>query len=153
MSKIEYNSTRINQLDRILKNAGSDIPAMPKKGWISEIRTSLLMTSKQLAKRLGVSQSVVSRLESSEANQTITLNSLNKAASALGCEVKYILVPKTSLNEQLWNQAKKVFAKEDLATRHTMKLEAQEVKENFGLEEDINTAFLLHKKGGKIWNE
>ena len=153
MAKLTYNATKVSQLDHVLAEASKAIPHAPKKGWISEIRSCLLINTVQLAKLLGVGPSVVSRLESSEVSQTITLRSLNKAASALGCEVRYILVPKAPLGERLWKQAKKTLSKENKLVAHTMRLEQQETKKSDELEDDIRAAILLHEKGGKIWDE
>jgi DNA-binding Xre family transcriptional regulator len=77
----------MNELSRL-------IPPRPRDGWIAEIRSLLLMTSSQLARRVGVSQSVISNLQKSEREKTITLKSLEKVANALECELVYVLIPK-----------------------------------------------------------
>jgi len=67
----------------------------------------------------------VLRLETSEADDTITLGSLRRAAEALGCELQYALVPKQTIAQAMEAQANKV-ARERMATvAHTMALEAQ----------------------------
>lgn len=67
---------RRGQLDEELGGLKKLLPVKPKKGWIREIRKALQMTTVQLAKRLGVSQSVISNFERSEREKTIRLNSL-----------------------------------------------------------------------------
>lgn len=71
-----------------------DLRPPPRQGWIHEIRKALMMTTTQLAERLGVHQTTISRLERSEAESRITLGKLEKAANALDCELRYIIVPK-----------------------------------------------------------
>ena len=57
----------------------------PKGGWIRAIRDALGMSSRQLASRLGVSQSRVTPLERAEAHGGATLKTLKEAAEALDC--------------------------------------------------------------------
>jgi predicted DNA-binding mobile mystery protein A len=66
----------------------------PKKGYINAIRKALYMSSAQLARRMGISQSGVSLLEKRERVSSVTLDTLDRAADALGCELHYELVPK-----------------------------------------------------------
>ena len=60
---------------------------------IYELRTKASLTQKQLAKRIGTRQSVISRLESAEYTGH-TLNILNRIAEAVHCEVKIDFIPK-----------------------------------------------------------
>ena len=57
-----------------------------------------MLSTTQLAHRLGVQQSTVVRLEQSEKRGAVTLNSLRKAAEALGCELVYAFVPNKSVS-------------------------------------------------------
>src|ERR1700730_5919753 len=77
----------------------------PSKGWIRAIRDALGMTSAQLAHRLGVSQPRIIELEKSEASGTVTLNTLQRAAEALGCRLVYALVPGQPLADNLRGRA------------------------------------------------
>jgi predicted DNA-binding mobile mystery protein A len=61
----------------------------PPRGWIKAIREALGMTTAQLAERLGVSQPRVAQLEKSEAEDSITLRTLRRAAESLGCTLVY----------------------------------------------------------------
>ena len=83
------------------------------------------MPAAHLAKRLGLVPSTVLRLETSEADDTITLGSLRRAAEALDCEVQYALVPKQSIAQTMEAQAGKVARERMAAIAHTMALEAQ----------------------------
>ncbi|KRP85840.1 hypothetical protein AOQ72_04145 [Bradyrhizobium yuanmingense] len=71
----------------------------PPKGWIRAIRDALGMTTAQYAKRLGVSQPRIVELERSEQGGSVTLNTLQRAAEALGCRLVYVLVPERPLAE------------------------------------------------------
>src|SRR4029079_14724254 len=71
----------------------------PPKGWIRAIRDALGMTGVQLASRLGVRPQTLNLIEKSEAEGTIQLKTLRRAAEALDCTLVYALVPKGSLEE------------------------------------------------------
>ena len=83
------------------------------------------MTATHLAGRLGVRTSTVTRLETSEADDTISLVTLRRAAEALGCELHYALVPRQSLADTLEARANSVAREQMAAISHTMGLEAQ----------------------------
>ncbi len=71
----------------------------PRGGWIRAIRDALGMSSRQLAKRMGVVQSRIVALEKAEATDATTLKSLRQAAEALNCKLVYALVPNAPLDE------------------------------------------------------
>ncbi|PHS77576.1 MAG: transcriptional regulator [Robiginitomaculum sp.] len=99
--------------------------SVPTKGWIRAIRDALGMTSAQLATRLDMSRQGVHKVEHSEANDTIRLNTLRKVAEALDCTLVYALVPNASLEEKVHGQARKIALRELSRVSHTMALEAQ----------------------------
>ena len=68
--------------------------AVPRAGWVREIRMALGMSQSQLAARAGVSRATVQQMEKAEAERRITLASLDKLAHAMGCQVALVLVPK-----------------------------------------------------------
>lgn len=72
----------------------SILQTAPQGGWVRLIREALCMSTRQLAKRLQVSQSRISQIEKNEASQTLSLKALNEVAEALGCQLCYSLVPK-----------------------------------------------------------
>src|SRR5271154_4280249 len=82
--------------------------ARPPKGWLRAIRNALGMTTAQFARRLGVSQPRIVELEQSEASGSVTLNTLQRAAGALGCRLVYVLVPERPLAETVHEQAAKL---------------------------------------------
>jgi predicted DNA-binding mobile mystery protein A len=83
------------------------------------------MSATYLASRLGVAPSTVTRLETSEADETISLATLRRAAEALGCELRYALVPRQALEETLEARAAALALEQMAAISHTMALEAQ----------------------------
>jgi predicted DNA-binding mobile mystery protein A len=84
------------------------------------------MSARQLAERIGVSQSSIARMEKSEAAATIEIATLQRAAEALGCRVVYALVPiDNSLEEKLKKQAQEAADRLLSRVEHTMVLEAQ----------------------------
>lgn len=124
--KANFSELKLRQLDAALitwRNA--KLPPRPTSGWIKAIREGLGMAATHLAARLGVTTSTVTRLETSEADDTISLATLRRAAEALGCELQYALVPKQSLAESLENRALALARQQMASVTHTMALEAQ----------------------------
>ena len=87
------------------------------------------MSAEQLAKRLGIAQQAVAKLERNEAAGKITLASLERVARALGCRVTYAIVPEKPLAEM--RRARALVLADSLIkpVAHTMELEAQGVSE------------------------
>ena len=124
--KTNFPRLKLRQLDAALNRwRSADLPPRPPSGWIKAIREGLGMTATHLAGRLGVATSTVTRLETSEADDTISLGTLRRAAEALGCEVHYALVPKQSLEDTLNARALAMALRQMAPISHTMALEAQ----------------------------
>lgn len=96
-------------------------------GWIKTIREALGMTSKDLAYRVGVNQSRISHMEQAEVEGNIKISTMKKIADALEMDFVYAFVPRTSLNEMVREQAKKLALKKMERLDHTMRLEMQEL--------------------------
>jgi predicted DNA-binding mobile mystery protein A len=121
-----FSELKLRQLDATLNRwRSADLPQRPSSGWVKAIREGLGMAATHLAGRLGVTTSTVTRLETSEADDTISLATLRRAAEALGCELHYALVPKQSLADTLENRALALARQQMAAVTHTMALEAQ----------------------------
>ena len=124
--KSNFSELKRRQLDDALNRLrNADIPPRPPSGWVKAIREGLGMTATHIAQRLGVTTSTVTRLETSEADDTISLATLRRAAEALGCELQYALVPRQSLSETLEVRANELAQRRMAAISHTMALEAQ----------------------------
>src|SRR6266581_2152698 len=100
----------------------------PPRGWLRAIRDALGMTTAQYGKRLGVSQPRIVELEKSEVNGSVTLNTLQRAAGALGCRLVYVLVPERPLADTVRARADLVASRMTGAVAQSMRLEDQEVK-------------------------
>ena len=99
----------------------------PRRGWVRAIRDALGMTAEQLGRRVGVTQSTIQRLETSEESDTIQLNSLRRLAEGLNCELVYALIPRETL-ASTYEAAARDVARRDLArVSHSMALEDQAV--------------------------
>lgn len=86
---------QINQVDRMVAGLNSQKNVRrPTKGWLNLIRTSLGMSARSLGERTGLSQSRIALIEKGEIEGTLTLNTLEKVAEGLNCDVVYYLVPK-----------------------------------------------------------
>lgn len=104
--------------------------AAPKKGWIRAIRDTLGMTGEQLAKRMNVNQQRVARIEQDEKLGKVTLNTMRSAAEALDCVFVYCVVPRSSLEQTVRDQAILVAKKRMTRSNQMMRLEEQELSEN-----------------------
>jgi len=114
------------QLDASLKrfNPLLNVSA-PPKGWIRAIRDALGMTAKQLANRLDVAQQAVARIEKEEPAGSVTIKTMRRIAECLDCVFVYGFVPRTSLEETIARQAKKVAIQRLTQASQTMNLENQ----------------------------
>lgn len=126
----ELDSLQRKQLDQKLAPLRTpDLRSVPRGGWTRAIRTALGMSVTALGRRIGVSQSAVSQLESGEEQETITLASLRKLAGGLDCDLVYALVPRGSLDEIMRRQAEMRASSIVGAVSTTMELEDQAVSD------------------------
>ena len=102
----------------------------PRKGWIRAIRDTLGMTGGQLAKRLGVNQQRVARIEQDEVLGKLTLNTMQNAAEAMGCVFVYGVIAKDSLEQIVRQQAELVAQKRMERSNQMMRLEKQELSKS-----------------------
>ncbi len=125
MNGNRFRWLKVRQLDEKLSAARRAATPVPLGGWVKAVRNALGMSSGQLAARLGVRQSTVSRLEKSECEGTASLESLRKAADAMNCDVYYALVPRTSLEQTVRERAEAIAAEDVRRVSRTMALEDQ----------------------------
>ena len=147
-------ATARRQLDKRLINIKDIDTHRPPRGWIKAIREALGLTTAQLGRKLGVSQPRIVKIEKSEANGSITLDSLERAAQALDCRVVYALVPRESLGNIIEKRAHQKAKKRLESTSHTMALEAQRPEpddENEQLKRLAND--LIQKGGSSLWED
>jgi predicted DNA-binding mobile mystery protein A len=101
----------------------------PHQGWIRAIRDALGMSGAELAARMGVRQQTVPDLEKSELHETIKLETLRRAATALGCELVYALVPRQNLDDAVHAKALRKATEHLQRVAHHSRLEDQAVTE------------------------
>ncbi len=97
----------------------------PHRGWIRAIRDALGMSGRELATRMGVSQQTIPDIERSEQRGTIKLETLQRAAEALDCDLVYVLLPRRSLDELVTAQARRKAARHLSPVAHHSRLEDQ----------------------------
>lgn len=115
MSRVENLERQQRNIDEACENLKSALSVKtPKKGWIREIRESMGMTAKQLGRKIvsqdnvkGIAGNSVIALENTEMFGNIKLDTLKRAANALGCDVVYGLVPREPINEKFRSQLDK----------------------------------------------
>ena len=87
------------------------------------------MPTSYLARVMDVEQSTIKRYEEAEASSAISMKTLQKIADALGCELKYALVPKFPLAQIIEERELQVTEEQMKSVVHTMALEDQAIKE------------------------
>ena len=127
----QTNKLMRSQLTRQLRLAQEAMRKSPRPrgGWIRSLRQALRMSGEQLGKRLGVSRERGAQIEQGELLGNLTLKSMSDVAKAMDCSFVYWIVPKTSLEETVRNQAKKIAEARLSQTSLTMSLEGQAVSD------------------------
>jgi predicted DNA-binding mobile mystery protein A len=141
------------QLDKKLESIARSGIYIPHDGWIRAVREALGMSQAQLAKRLQVTRQTLNRVEKAEVTGSIEIKTLRKIAQALGCELAYVLIPKTkSLEKTLLDQATLVARKIVDATEKHMALENQQTDKKFQEKAISELADEIANEGGKkVW--
>ena len=110
----------------------------PPHGWIKAIRDALGMSMAQLARRMGISQPGIVRLEQCEAAGRIKLETLQRAAAALNCRLVYALVPIEPLETMVHDRARAIAMRDLAAIEHTMRLENQGVEDRMARDRQLD---------------
>ncbi|VHO02140.1 helix-turn-helix domain-containing protein [Candidatus Rhabdochlamydia sp. T3358] len=118
---------------------------------ISSIRIQLGMSQKALAKRAGVPQSTVSRVEQ---GQSGSLSTLNKILEAISCDLVIAPLLHDSIDAIRRKQARNVAEKQVRYLKGTMNLEDQQPDSRF-IDELIKQEEerLLQGPNAKLWEE
>lgn len=122
----------------------------PPRGWVRAVREALGMTAAVLAARMGTSAGAVTRLEQSEAADRIQLDTLRRAADALGCDLVYLLVPRRPLTTVVRDRAHELARRQVEAVEQTMRLEDQATGKASEMEDQL--AEQLLERGG-LWSD
>jgi predicted DNA-binding mobile mystery protein A len=141
-------------LDQKLSQYSKISFAVPKNGWIKAIREALGMTTAQLGERMKIAASNITILENREINKKTTLETMERAAAAMGCKFVYALIPDLSLEEVVRVQAKKSAKALIQEIHHHMKLEKQKVNSEVEKEQvDELAEEILNKMDSRLWRK
>jgi predicted DNA-binding mobile mystery protein A len=112
------------------------------------------MTTRQLGIRMGVSQPRIVKLEKSEVDGSITLDSLERAARAMGCRVVYALVPEKPLTDTMQERANVIADRRLASVEQTMRLEDQRVSDKKQQSEGRQRLVReLLRRPARLWDE
>ncbi|MFA6915453.1 MAG: helix-turn-helix domain-containing protein [Parachlamydiales bacterium] len=119
---------------------------------IKSIRIQLGMSQKALAKRAGVPQSTISRIEQGE--RDANLSTLNKILGAISCDLVIVPLLQDSVGAIRRKQARKMAEKQVRYLKGTMNLEDQQPDSRF-IAELIKQEEegLLQGPNSKLWDE
>lgn len=117
-------------LDRRLAGYRELDAPVPPRGWVRAVREALGMSAADLGRRMGLTRQAVSQLEASEADGTIQLDTLRRAAEALDSVLVYAIVPRASLDEIVTGRARALAEAAVEGVEHSMALEAQSAGED-----------------------
>jgi len=145
------NDLKLKQLSVAIK-AGRAVPVEKLGQRFRDIRETLGMTQKQLAKRIKISQPLLSRIEESAAN--CTLKTIIKVAQALECDFLGVVSSRNSLEAMIRRQAE-LKAKNILKrTFSNMAMEEQQPgKKEYDYQLNKLIAELMANPGPELWEE
>jgi predicted DNA-binding mobile mystery protein A len=115
---------RISVLKTVSKEAKT-----PARGWLRAVRDAIALSQAEVSRRLGIKRQSYSDLELAEARGTVSLNSLQRAAEAMDCDLVYFIVPKESI-AGTYSELARIHDPEFRhleASEHSMALEGQSV--------------------------
>ncbi|MBI2517248.1 MAG: helix-turn-helix domain-containing protein [Opitutae bacterium] len=120
--------TALDQQTSVMQDARTSI-RRPGWGWLQSVREAIGLKQTEVAKAIGVTRQSYAQLERAEANRSISLKSLDRAAEAMDCEVVYFLVPKETAGRTFAELAQihDPMFKHLRKTEHSMSLEGQAV--------------------------
>lgn len=154
-SKRKINKLRRAQLDGLYKAMPNLTSELPMGAWIRDVRGALGMSATQMARLLKITPPTLKKLEASEAKQTIELQTLQRIAAVMNCQLVYAIVPKShfgSLEKVLKKRAQEVATKIVAQVSHTMALEEQAVtseERRLHIEETANE--LIRTLDKRLW--
>lgn len=103
--------------------------AKPARGWLRAVRSAVGLSQEQVAKKIAMTRQSYADLEAAEQRGAISLNSLQRAAEAMDCELVYFVVPREAVARTYGElaQSHDPAFKHLEATEHSMTLENQAV--------------------------
>lgn len=138
-------------LPRLQKAAAALRSAAPRTGWIKAIRTSLGISDRAFAKRLGIIHGSLQELERNEQSGSVGLESLRRAAEALESDLVYAIVPRQKLRETISARAREVARQQIIPIAKSMSLEDQSMTKK-QIERQIDELSReLQSRPGELW--
>ncbi|MGH8683526.1 MAG: mobile mystery protein A [Burkholderiales bacterium] len=117
---------RLRQLDKALAGVSPLRNFQPpRRGWIHAIRSALGLTTRQMARRLKISQPAYRDSEAHESAGSVSLTQLRRIADAMDCDLVYAVVPRRPLTETVDRRAAELAQQRVRRVAHTMALEDQ----------------------------
>jgi predicted DNA-binding mobile mystery protein A len=115
------------QYQEIVDTAGYQMreSVVPPEGWLCTARKALKMSGAQLARRLGVSRSQVSKTEKNELSGSVTIKTMQHMAEKMDCRFVYAIVPEKRVEDILLARAKEKAFSIVKRTNEHMALEGQ----------------------------
>ncbi|HWL46030.1 MAG TPA: mobile mystery protein A [Ilumatobacter sp.] len=126
MSTLQTARAR-RELDARLDQIRESTATPPARGWLRAVRDVLEMPARHMAERLDVTPAAIYGLERSEQAGTIRLDTLRRAADALGCDLVYALVPRASLQAVIEDAARQAVEQDLRSVSQSMALELQQL--------------------------
>lgn len=126
--------------------------AVPRGGWLKAVRESLGMSAADLAARTGTAQTSILRLEASEREGRVQLDTLRRAADALECDLVYAVVPRRPLETMVTDRARLKAGSLLSRVGHSMLLEDQQVLPAAAREQLAEQAARLLDRPG-LWSD
>lgn len=134
--KREFRQLRLSQLDRTIELARS-LPPRPSGGWLASARQGLALSQRQVGKKMRTSGQAIQQFERAEAEDRITLRTLRRVAGAMGCDLVYVIVPRSGSFADLAEEPTRARAVRDVkSVVHTMALEDQKPENADQMAED-----------------
>ncbi|MGB2629320.1 MAG: helix-turn-helix domain-containing protein [Candidatus Acidiferrum sp.] len=124
--KVEYRDLSLKQLGSYISPFENARPVRPHRGWLRAMREALGISRLQVAQALRVKPQSIMDFEEGEKNDSITLSNLRRVADAMGCDLVYLIVPKTgTIQELAEKRTRDEVTRHVNAVEHTMGLENQ----------------------------
>ena len=147
--KMNARIMQIRALDKKTSSLSDAKNVIPKgSSWINAVREAIGMTAVQLAKRLGVTQPRVAKMEANEEN--LKLSTMKKVANAMNCDFVYYFKPKSTFQNIVQTQAQKKAEEIILGVNLNMALENQDIDSKEAI--DDMAADFIYKNTKRIWD-
>jgi predicted DNA-binding mobile mystery protein A len=110
------------------------------------------MSAADLGQRMGAAETSVLSLEHNEVTRRVRLDTLERAADALNCELVYALVPRRPLEQMVDERARSVAGELLGSVGHSMALEGQQVSPSVTQDQLLEQALRLRDEPG-LWRD